>query len=103
MHSIISTTPSTTQRAPDLLHTEADDALDPSELGHELRSFEVPVALHGQRLDRVLVDLVAEFSRSYLQQLAGDGAVTVNGKLGGLFGLILGIYLFLSKGIAKPR
>ncbi len=81
MHSIISTTPSTTQRAPDLLHTEADDALDPSELGHELRSFEVPVALHGQRLDRVLVDLVAEFSRSYLQQLAGDGAVTVNGKL----------------------
>lgn len=45
----------------------------------ELRTFEVPVHLHGQRLDRILVELVSEFSRSYLQQLADDGAVLVNG------------------------
>ena len=35
---------------------------------------------HNQRLDRVLVDLVPEFSRSYLQQLVDLGAVCVNGK-----------------------
>ncbi len=83
MHSIISTTPTTTDAYADLTHASAgaepDDFADPSELGHELRSFEVPVSLHGQRVDRVLVELVAEFSRSYLQQLMGDGAVLVNG------------------------
>jgi 23S rRNA pseudouridine1911/1915/1917 synthase len=70
VHSIISTTPT---------DAEPDDFADPSELGHELRTFEVPVSLHGQRVDRVLVELVAEFSRSYLQQLVDDGAVLVNG------------------------
>jgi hypothetical protein len=34
--------------------------------------------------------------------ILGIREVTVNGKLGGLFGLILGVYLFLSKGMAKP-
>jgi 23S rRNA pseudouridine1911/1915/1917 synthase len=60
---------------------ELDDAGDPSEHGHELRTFDVPVHLHGQRLDRVLVELVQEFSRSYLQQLTDDGAVLINGKV----------------------
>ena len=36
---------------------------------------------HGQRLDRALTDTVAEFSRSYLQQLLVQGAVQLNGKL----------------------
>jgi len=35
---------------------------------------------HQQRLDRVLVDLVPEFSRSYLQQLIDLGGVSVNDK-----------------------
>jgi 23S rRNA pseudouridine1911/1915/1917 synthase len=35
---------------------------------------------HHQRLDRVLVDLVPEFSRSYLQQLIELGGVCVNDK-----------------------
>jgi 23S rRNA pseudouridine1911/1915/1917 synthase len=79
VHSIISTTPANTDLAHESTGAEPDDFADPSELGHELRTFEVPVSLHGQRVDRVLVELVAEFSRSYLQQLVDDGAVLVNG------------------------
>lgn len=45
----------------------------------ELRPLEVPAALHGERLDRVLAGLVPEFSRSYLQQLVELGAVRVQG------------------------
>jgi hypothetical protein len=40
----------------------------------ELRAVEVPTAMHGQRLDKVLAELVPEFSRSYLQQLLAQGA-----------------------------
>jgi 23S rRNA pseudouridine1911/1915/1917 synthase len=83
VHSIISTPPTdadlNSALADPLTGAEPDDFADPSELGHELRTFEVPVSLHGQRVDRVLVELVAEFSRSYLQQLVDDGAVLVNG------------------------
>lgn len=46
----------------------------------ELRPFAVAAAQHGERLDRALVALVPEFSRSYLQQLIEAGAVTVNGS-----------------------
>ena len=45
----------------------------------ELREVQVPQALHGQRLDKVLAELVPEFSRSYLQQLLAQGAVRVAG------------------------
>lgn len=45
----------------------------------ELRAVEVPHALHGQRLDKVLAELVPEFSRSYLQQLLAQGSVQVQG------------------------
>jgi 23S rRNA pseudouridine1911/1915/1917 synthase len=41
----------------------------------EWRHFDVPTELHGQRLDRILVQCVPEFSRSYLQQLIEQGAV----------------------------
>jgi 23S rRNA pseudouridine1911/1915/1917 synthase len=34
----------------------------------------------GERLDRFVSRMVAELSRSYVQQLIGDGRVTVNGK-----------------------
>ena len=46
----------------------------------ELRAVEVPAALHGQRLDKALAELVPEFSRSYLQQLLALGAVQVQGS-----------------------
>ena len=49
------------------------------ETGPDTRSFEVQAAQHGQRLDRVLAAAVPEFSRSYLQQLMGLGAVQCNG------------------------
>lgn len=38
-------------------------------------------ALHGQRLDRALAVLVPEFSRSFLQQLLEQGAVTLQGQV----------------------
>ncbi len=38
---------------------------------------------HGWRLDRALVDVVPEFSRSYLQQLIESDAITVNGTPAG--------------------
>lgn len=47
----------------------------------ELRAFTVEMALHGMRLDKALVELVSEFSRSYLQQLLEQGAVQLNGKV----------------------
>ena len=45
----------------------------------ELRSIEVRAEQHGERLDRALVDLVPEFSRSYLQQLLAQGRLTAHG------------------------
>ena len=47
----------------------------------EVRSLLVPPEFHGQRLDKMLAASVPEFSRSYLQQLLADGAVTQNGAL----------------------
>jgi 23S rRNA pseudouridine1911/1915/1917 synthase len=46
----------------------------------EIREFLVLPALHGDRLDRALAELVPEFSRSYLQQLIEAGAVRLGGK-----------------------
>ena len=46
----------------------------------EWRTIAVGAAQHGQRLDRMLADAVAEFSRSYLQQLIEQGAVSLHGK-----------------------
>lgn len=47
----------------------------------ELRPLVFGAAQHGLRLDRALVELVPEFSRSYLQQLIDSGAVMVNGAV----------------------
>ncbi len=46
----------------------------------EVRELLVPAEFHGQRLDRMLVAGVPEFSRSYLQQLLEDGAVSREGS-----------------------
>ena len=45
----------------------------------EWRQFAVPLAMHGERLDRILAQCVPEFSRSYLQQLIEQGAVLLAG------------------------
>jgi 23S rRNA pseudouridine1911/1915/1917 synthase len=46
----------------------------------ELREITVPPAQHGLRVDKVLAECVSEFSRSYLQQLLAQGAVSLNGR-----------------------
>jgi 23S rRNA pseudouridine1911/1915/1917 synthase len=62
-------------------HEETEVLVDAT--GSELRQAEVPVESHGQRLDLALVQIVPEFSRSYLQQLVESGAVTHNGRTQG--------------------
>ena len=59
---------------------ESDEFEDRSDTGAELelRPLVFGAAQHGQRLDLALVDLVPEFSRSYLQQLIDGGSLTVN-------------------------
>lgn len=47
----------------------------------EVRMLEFSGQHHGMRLDRVLADLVPEFSRSYLQQLIELGAVCIEGQV----------------------
>jgi 23S rRNA pseudouridine1911/1915/1917 synthase len=60
----------------------AQEDLDPA--GQvELRQVQVPPELQGQRLDRALAQLVPEFSRSYLQQLIEQGAVSLDGRVAG--------------------
>ena len=46
---------------------------------HEVREAVVDARWHGQRVDRVLVDLAPEFSRSHLQRLIEDGLVRLDG------------------------
>lgn len=46
----------------------------------EARALIVAPEFHGQRLDKMLAATVPEFSRSYLQQLLEDGAVTRMGQ-----------------------
>ncbi len=47
----------------------------------EQRHLSIAPGQHGARLDRVLVEQVAEFSRSYLQQLIVAGAVQLKGAV----------------------
>jgi 23S rRNA pseudouridine1911/1915/1917 synthase len=47
----------------------------------ELRQAHVPDAMHGQRLDKLLVTLAPEFSRSHLQALIVGGHVQVDGRV----------------------
>lgn len=49
----------------------------------DIRECAVPESMHGWRIDKTLVALVPEFSRSYLQQLMAGGAVWVRGDLAG--------------------
>jgi 23S rRNA pseudouridine1911/1915/1917 synthase len=67
----------TTEEGDDKRAVTWDDALEPEP---ELRSFIVPAQAHGERLDRALAPVVPELSRSYLQQLIDQGAVTLAGR-----------------------
>ncbi|GAB1387204.1 RluA family pseudouridine synthase [Melaminivora sp.] len=67
------------------LGPEDDEAADPAWEGEAdaaapLRELAVPADLDQQRLDKALVLLVPEFSRSYLQQLMAQGAVSLQGR-----------------------
>jgi 23S rRNA pseudouridine1911/1915/1917 synthase len=53
----------------------AVDLVDELEPALELREIVIPVALHGERVDRVLAMRLSEFSRSHVQQLIGQGAI----------------------------
>jgi len=65
----------------DLMSDElpADDAA----LQAEVRQAAVSPTQHGLRLDKALVDLAPEFSRSWLQQLIDRGHVQVDGQVQG--------------------
>ena len=49
------------------------------ETAAEVRSAAVSAGQHGQRLDKILVAIAPEFSRSHLQHLIGRGHVSVDG------------------------
>jgi 23S rRNA pseudouridine1911/1915/1917 synthase len=57
--------------------SQADDA--PWSDEPEWRSISIPAELHGQRLDKVLVAMAPEFSRSHLQHLVKGGHVRLDG------------------------
>jgi 23S rRNA pseudouridine1911/1915/1917 synthase len=63
----------------DAVTADPEEGFD-AEIETETRVLKIETALHGARLDQVLVKLVPEFSRSYLQQLVESGAVRVNDK-----------------------
>jgi 23S rRNA pseudouridine1911/1915/1917 synthase len=51
------------------------------EAAEEVRTSQVPMDLHGQRLDKALAQMVPEFSRSYLQQLIEQGDALIDGRV----------------------
>jgi 23S rRNA pseudouridine1911/1915/1917 synthase len=59
--------------------TETEEAS--IDLAEEVRDLCIAADMHGWRLDRALASLIAEFSRSYLQQLMADGAVVHRGQV----------------------
>jgi 23S rRNA pseudouridine1911/1915/1917 synthase len=60
------------------LDSEEMDERTDADADVELRHLVFSEAQHGQRLDRALVELVPEFSRSYLQQLIDLAGVSIN-------------------------
>ena len=59
---------------------QADDAAEPdAETAVDTRTAVVNAEQHGQRVDKTLVDLAPEFSRSHLQQLIDKGHLRVDG------------------------
>ena len=73
--------PSRQDLAGDLDSEAPDGVSDPAEEAPERRAAPVAEALHGQRLDKALVALAPEFSRSHLQGLVAAGHVAVDGHV----------------------
>jgi 23S rRNA pseudouridine1911/1915/1917 synthase len=73
------------KQAAEIISTALVDAV--SDLGDETAPFTetrcaaVPAARHGDRLDKAVLDVAPEFSRSYLQQLIEEGLVSLNGAV----------------------
>jgi 23S rRNA pseudouridine1911/1915/1917 synthase len=61
----------------------ADGVFEPADEPVETRCGTVDAALHGERLDKVLVVMAPEFSRSHLQSLLLRGHVRVDGVTAG--------------------
>jgi 23S rRNA pseudouridine1911/1915/1917 synthase len=59
---------------------DAADAADPAGEAFETRSASATPAQHGERLDKALVTLAPEFSRSHLQHLVERGHVRLGGQ-----------------------
>jgi 23S rRNA pseudouridine1911/1915/1917 synthase len=81
--SIISTETSTETSAdilPEHLKSEADTDFGQDFDANETREFVCNDAQHGLRVDNALVQLVSEFSRSYLKQLIEQGSARLNGQ-----------------------
>jgi 23S rRNA pseudouridine1911/1915/1917 synthase len=57
---------------------DVDAEAEPSALEAEKRESSVDAAAHAQRLDKVLVPLAPEFSRSHLQDLIVQGHVMLD-------------------------
>src|SRR4051812_42319276 len=57
---------------------EASEAAAPEDAAPEIRRATVDAALHGERLDKALVALAPEFSRSHLQSLIEAGHVRID-------------------------
>ncbi len=70
-HAVTATLPGEDADATEMAEAEA----------FELRRAGVTAVLHGQRLDKALVSLAPEFSRSHLQQLIDLGHVQVDGAV----------------------
>ncbi|MBI5717279.1 MAG: RluA family pseudouridine synthase [Burkholderiales bacterium] len=68
--------------APDALELEAaaSELASTDEEAIECRAAVVAAGQHGQRLDKVLVALAPEFSRSHIQKLVEDGHARVQGE-----------------------
>ena len=74
-------------REPPPVDSDGEDSLagheSAPEMPPEIRSAVVSHAQHGERLDKVLVAMAPEFSRSHLQNLLERGHVQVDGAAGG--------------------
>jgi 23S rRNA pseudouridine1911/1915/1917 synthase len=66
-------------RRPPGVIADGGDADDGEDAAAERRSFTVAAPQHGERLDKVLVGHVPEFSRSHLQHLIKEGWVELDG------------------------
>lgn len=73
------------KQAAEIISTALVDAVsdvgDETAAWTETRCAAVPAARHGDRLDKAVLDVAPEFSRSYLQQLIEEGLVSLNGAV----------------------